>query len=140
MGQKESGLHRRHKNPPRPRKGARVPIAVDVEMGGAKGPAMARAIDLTVEGIKIRAPHSYSVGDRLALTLHIPGFAQEFRFASEVKWVDPAGSMEEFHLGCAFHHTAESQKLLKNLLWELASGNLPEILRTKRTTRRNLKR
>lgn len=141
MTQKDRGLHR-YKNIHRPRKGARIPVAVDVEIGGVKGGAMGRALDITVEGIKIRSPHSYGVGTRLALTLHIPGFAQHFDFAAEVKWVEPAGSFEEFHLGCSFVHTTESHALLKNLLWELASGNLPEIQRVpgKKTTRRDTRK
>jgi Tfp pilus assembly protein PilZ len=142
MADKEPGIHRRYKVGARNRKGARIPIAVDVEIGGAKGGAMGRARDITVEGIQIRSPHSYAVGERLAITLHIPKFAQHFDFVAKVAWVEPAGSMEEFQIGCTFVHTTESQKLLKNLLWELASGNIPEILRApgKKTTRRDLRK
>lgn len=142
MADKDPGIHRRYKVGPRNRKGQRIPIAVDVEIGGAKGGTMGRAIDITVEGIQIRSPHAYAVGERLAITLHIPRFSQQFDFVAKVQWLDPAGSTEEFLIGCTFVHTQESLKLLKNLLWELASGNIPDILRTpgKKTTRRDVRK
>jgi hypothetical protein len=142
MADKDRGIHRRYKPPPKARKGERQPIAINVEIGGLKGGVIGRAMDLTVDGIKIRSPHNYGVGDRLALTLHIPGFATQFNFPAEVKWIDLAEPTNEYFLGCNFIHTPATHKLLQNLLWELSIGNIPEIVRTSdhQTTRRKLKR
>lgn len=129
MPERERGLDRRYKPAPKGRKQQRIPISLDVEIGGEKGGAMGRAVDLTQEGIQIRSPHSYGIGCRLAVSLHIPRFAPGLDFVAEVKWVDAAGSMEEFLLGCRFVHTPESHKMLKGLLWELATGNLAEVMR-----------
>jgi len=142
MAEKERGLHRRYRPTQKGRKGQRIPIAIDVEIGGEKGGGMGRAVDLTHEGIQIRSPHSYAIGSRIAVSLHIPLFAPGLDFVAEVKWVDAAGTMDEFLLGCQFRHTAESSKLLETLLWELATGNLTEIQRKpgKKTTRVFLKK
>lgn len=136
--EKSDGIHRRYKTLPKNRTRLRMGVRVDVEIGGMKGAAVGRAVDLTEEGIQVRSPHNYGVGERLALSLHIPQFAPQFDFVATVMWIEPAGSTDEFLLGCRFLHTPESHKLLKNLLWEISTGNLPEIQRTpgQKTTRR----
>jgi hypothetical protein len=140
VAQKDVGIHRRYKAGPKGRKSIRIAIQVTVEIGGHKGAAIGKALDITPEGVLVRAPHSYGVGERVALTLRVPKFAQRFDFAAEVKWLEPAGSMKEFYIGCLFVHTAESKRLIDLLVWELATGNIPEALRVhKRTTRRHVR-
>ena len=137
MAEKERGFNRRYKPTPKGRKAQRIPVALDVEIGGEKGGTIGRVIDLTVNGIQIRSPHNYGVGSRVALSLLIPKFAPGLDFVAEIKWIDPAGTTDEFLMGCNFVHTPESYGLLKNLVWEIASGNLAEILRVPgRDTRR----
>ena len=51
------------------------------------------------------------------------------RFKVEVRWVDFASKSKLYDVGARFIHTPRSKKLLKDLLWELQSGNLPEMER-----------
>lgn len=128
---------------PEPRGKPRAKVDITCEIGGLKGAAIGQVRDLTEEGLRIFSPHNYAVGDRLGVTLQIPGFAQRFDFAVVVRRIDMAGMADLFELGCQFAHTGESAKLLKDLLWELHAGNLPEIQRkpgSKKTTRRIVKR
>lgn len=129
MGEKERGLNRRYRPTQKGRKEQRIPVALDVEIGGEKGGTMGRVIDLTLNGIQIRSPHNYGIGNRVALSLHIPRFAPGLDFVAEVKWIDPAGTTDAFLMGCSFVHTPESYRSLKGLIWEIASGNLTEIMR-----------
>jgi hypothetical protein len=142
MGEKERGLNRRYQSTQKGRKEQRIPVALDVEIGGEKGGTMGRVIDLTLNGIQIRSPHNYGIGTRVALSLQIPKFAPGLDFVVEVKWIDPAGTTEEFLMGCKFVHTPESYNMLKGLVWEIASGNLTEIMRVpgQDTRKRDAKR
>lgn len=121
-------LHRRYGGG-RPRKNLRIPVAFDVEMGGWKGLAVGRAMDLSQEGIRLRCPRAYAVGDRLALSFTIPGAKERCDVVGEVKWVEPAGSMEQFQIGCTFVHTPQSKTAFAKLLWDIESGSYPEALR-----------
>ena len=76
------------------------------------------------------------------LHVQLPGFSQDFNFKAQIQWVDYAGSANLFEVGAKFKLTTRTQKILKSLLWELHSGNLPEMERkpgvqsTRRFTRR----
>ena len=129
MGEKERGLNRRYRPTQQGRKDQRIPVELDVEIGGEKGGTIGRVVDLTLNGIQIRSLHNYGIGNRIALSLQIPGFAPGLDFVAEVKWIDPAGTTDAFLMGCGFIHTPESYRVLKGLIWEIASGNLTEIVR-----------
>lgn len=102
------------------------------ETGGRMGGARGEVLDLTESGVRIRSPHDYRKGDRLAVTLLVPGFSQQFDFIAEVRWVEVAGSTDAYDLGCLFLHTEETRSLVAMLRREFLQGNLPQIRRKHR--------
>lgn len=107
----------------------RAPVDIKCEIGGIHGGAIGKVRDLSQGGCRVFSPHSYATGDKVALTVLIEGFATPFDFTAEVKWLDMAGSGDLYEIGLRFHHTPETYNLLRQLLWEMNSGNLPEVQR-----------
>ena len=97
-------------------------VKIPVEIGGKAGAATGIALDLTEKGISLRVPHQYAVGDRLAVTLAVPRFQRGLDFVAEVRWVDAAGTLDEFLMGCEFVHTPETEEQLRKLIWEISAG------------------
>ena len=122
----------------------RVNVDVFCELGTPPRRALGRIRDLNQNGGMIHTPRQMRVTETLALSIQLPGFSQEFKFKVEVRWVDiasksklyysgkpnlHAGESNLYHVGVRFIHTPSSYKTLKNLLWELQSGHLPEMER-----------
>lgn len=107
-------------------------VELGCEIGGRLGGAWGEVLDLTEGGVRIRSPHNYSKGDRMAVTLLIPGISQRFDFVVEIRWVEVAGSTDAYDLGCSFVHSDETLSLAKMLRKEFLSGNLPQIRRKHR--------
>ena len=113
----------------RPARSPRVNVDVFCSLGKASGRALGRIRDFTKDGCRIHTPRRVKVGETLPLHIQLPGFSQEFNFKVEVRWIDFAGKGNLYEIGARFVHTAKTQKILKDLLWELHSGNIPEMER-----------
>lgn len=121
----------------RPRRDPRLLTDIETEIRGARRHD-GRARDLSVGGLRVRLPDSHVVvGERLGVTLRVVGLVA-MAFAAEVRWV----RRHEIGLGCdaglEFDHTPDSRRLLQQLLWELQSGNVPEVERRTRTRPKGL--
>jgi hypothetical protein len=117
---------------------ARDKVEFECEVGGTQGACLGQVRDITEDGCRIVCPHQYSEGDMLAVTFLIPSFSQRFDFVAKVMRVDFAADGKLYEFGCKLIHTPSSRKLLKELIWQLHQGNVPEIQRKpdgKSTTR-----
>ena len=115
--------------PLREKRQARSPVDIKCEIGGIHGATIGKVRDLSQGGCRVFSRHTYSTGDKVAITILIAGFATPFDFTAQVKWLDMAGSTDLYEIGLHFIHTPESFNQLKQLLWEMHSGNLPEVQR-----------
>ena len=107
----------------------RLEVDVFCELGTPPRQALGRIRDFNENGCRIHTPRHVRETETLPLRIQLPGFSQEFNFKVEVRWVDFAGKSNLYDVGVRFIHTPRSKKILKDLLWELQSGNLPEMER-----------
>ena len=116
------------RNNPERRRSHRIQVQAQVEVGHARGCSLGWASDVSAEGIQIGVPLTAGVGDRLMISIQIPGFAPGLDFPAEVRWVDFAGTTKEYLLGCRFVENPDTDPSREALIWELVAGNLPELL------------
>ena len=114
---------------PRDKRQSRAPVDIRCEIGGLHGAAIGAVRDLSQGGCRIFCNKTVASGEKVALTILITGFATPFDFSAEVMWLDMAGSSDLYEIGLRFVHTPESFNQLRQLLWEMNSGNLPEVQR-----------
>lgn len=117
-------------------------VEFECEVGGTQGACVGQVRDVTEDGCRIFCPHNYTDGDMLAVTFVIPSFSQRFDFVAKVMRTDFAADGKLYELGCKLIHTPSSRKLLKELIWQLHQGNVPEIQRKPggKTTTRHIKK
>ncbi len=119
--------------PKQPRKFPRVLVEIPLEIRGEQL-FKASGRDLTEEGVRVRAKGRLKQGDRVGVTLRIPGFANmDLNFSAEVRWAKLPEEGMECEAGLEFDLTPALRKKLQVLLWELQSGNVKEIERRMRT-------
>ncbi len=121
--------------PKKPRKAPRMLVDIPVEVRSEKT-VSGSGRDLTEDGIRVRLEQGVKLGDRIGISLTLPGFGNmDLNFSGEVRWV----RRQDFGPGCdagiEFDHTPDSRKKLQLLMWELQAGNLGEIERRTRTRR-----
>jgi hypothetical protein len=99
------------------RRVGRVRLTVPCEIKGVQGKASTR--DLSVDGCVLSSPERSTVGDKLDLTLRLPG---KIEIQAEVRWVKADPAKDLFSLGCRFVHSDASQRSLKEMLKKMASS------------------
>ena len=113
----------------RPKRRNRSNVDVFGSLGTGEARAIGRIRDVTEKGCRLLTDRKVKMGEVLPLHVQFPGFSQDFNFKVKVRWIDFAGEENLFEVGTQFVRTRKTDKILKNLLWELHSGNLPEIER-----------
>jgi len=119
----------------KPRCQPRILVDIPCEVRSDKV-AKGSARDLSENGVRVRLQGHVKLGDRVGISMRLPGFANmDLNFSGEVRWV----MRPEMGLGCdagiQFDHTPDSRKRVQLILWELQAGNLREVERRQRTRR-----
>jgi PilZ domain-containing protein len=92
--------------------------------------------DLSEDGIRVRLDGHVKLGERVGVTLRIPGFANhDLNFSAEVRWVKRPPLAMGCDAGVAFDHTADTRRRIQLLMRELEQGNMREVERRSRTKR-----
>lgn len=124
--------------PKRPRVSIRLLVDFPLEVRGERGRFLARARDLTVHGIRIRATTRVRVEERIGLTFRIPGdrSPDPWDIVAHVRWVTDADEAGEMQFGALFELTPAIEKRLRQLVWKLEMGEAKAIERRHKTVRK----
>ena len=111
----------------------RTAVDMEVEVRGETRPFTARARDISSHGLRLRGPLRVAPGERVGLTLVLPG-GDRISAPAEGRWgvEEPGGTWVS---GVQFVPGAESQRLVCQLAHDLETGKLASALRRVRTQR-----
>jgi len=118
----------------KPRRELRMLVDIRAELRGERAVLPASVRDLSVYGLRIRFAGRITLGERVGVTLTLPGFAS-IDFSGDVRWISRRDFGVEWDAGLEINHTEESRKTMQLLLWELQSGSLSQVERRTRTHR-----
>ncbi len=114
-----------------PRRHPRVLVDMSVEVR-AERMLRANARDLSEAGVRLRIQGRVRTGDRVGMTIHVPG-RPDVVVPAEVRWVCPHDSGVGCDAGLEFDHSPLTQRRIGAVLWDLQTGELASIARRSRT-------
>lgn len=121
--------------PKKPRAQPRFLVDIPVELRSDKV-VKGSCRDVAEGGIRVRLEGHVKLGERVGVTLHIPGFANhDLNFGGEVRWVLRPPMSMGCDAGIAFDHQPDTRKRMQLFMRELEQGNMREIERRTRTKR-----
>lgn len=122
----------------RPRNEIRLLVDFPLEVRGERGRFLARARDLTVHGIRVRATTRVRIDERIGLTFRFPGdrLQEPWDLVAYVRWVTDADEAGEMQFGALFDENPVMEKRLRNLVWRLEMGDAKGIERRHKTVRK----
>jgi hypothetical protein len=113
---------------------ARQPVTLPVALDLGAERITGEGRDLSEHGVRVRTPFALQVGRRVAIDLAPPDAREPIRFDAVVRW---ARHEEHGHVaGIEFIRASGPRERLREMLFALAEGSLPELRRSGGTTRR----
>jgi Tfp pilus assembly protein PilZ len=94
------------------RKSVRVPVSFETEIAHQAKKHKAGALNLSVDGMCIHSPKTFSENDRILVLFQLPTMNEPLRLWAKVVWgrMIESASMSTFGMGIQFEQPLPSQK------------------------------